>query len=237
VVRLNAIIERIDYLKWLVSGAVWLRPIYPSPFRDFGYDISDFCAVDPMYGTLADFDRLVERLHGSGMSLLLDFVPNHTSDTHPWFRESRASRDAPKRDWYVRADEPGWRATQQLAQPLRRQRLASTCDPERAPMRWTADEHGGFPTEQPWLPMGDDVAARNVQTAKPIPARCYAWVLSVAGSEELPLGAGLLSVDRARPQTAFERTQARRSGRSLPAEPVHGRRAGGGPLRQNPKNP
>src|SRR5690348_15053274 len=103
---LKGIIERIDYLKWLGVGAVWLCPIYPSPFRDFGYDISDYTDVDPMYGTLADFDRLVERLHASGIRLLLDFVPNHTSDAHPWFRESRTSRDAPKRDWYAWTD-PG----------------------------------------------------------------------------------------------------------------------------------
>ena len=98
--------RRLDYLEWLGVDALWLCPIYRSPMRDFGYDISDFCSVDPLYGTLDDFDRLLDALHKRGIRLILDFVPNHTSDIHPWFTESRASRDNPRRDWYVWAD-PG----------------------------------------------------------------------------------------------------------------------------------
>ena len=74
---LKGVIDRMDYLAWLGVGAIWLCPIYPSPFRDFGYDISDFCNIDPGYGTLADFDRLVAELHAQNLKLLLDFVPNH----------------------------------------------------------------------------------------------------------------------------------------------------------------
>jgi alpha-glucosidase len=98
------LISRLDYLEWLGIDAVWLTPIYPSPFRDFGYDISEFCAIDPMYGSMADFDRLLAQLHGRGIRLILDFVPNHTSADHPWFAEARAARNSAKRDWYVWAD-------------------------------------------------------------------------------------------------------------------------------------
>jgi alpha-glucosidase len=101
---LPGIIARLPYLEWLGVDAVWLCPIYPSPMRDFGYDISDYCDVDPLFGTMADFDELIAKLHARGIKLLLDFVPNHTSSEHPWFVESRSSRSSPKRDWYVWAD-------------------------------------------------------------------------------------------------------------------------------------
>jgi alpha-glucosidase len=101
---LPGLISRLDYLEWLGVGAVWLTPIYRSPMLDLGYDVADFCDVDPIFGTLADFDRLVTSLHARGIKLIIDFVPNHTSDQHPWFRESRASRASAKRDWFVWAD-------------------------------------------------------------------------------------------------------------------------------------
>src|SRR5205085_269376 len=101
---LKGLMQRLDYLEWLGIAAVWLTPVYPSPMRDFGYDISDFCAIDPMYGTMGDFDALLESLHTRRMRLILDFVPNHTSDQHPWFAESRTSTDNEKGDWYVWAD-------------------------------------------------------------------------------------------------------------------------------------
>jgi alpha-glucosidase len=103
---LPGLIDRLDYLEWLGVDALWLTPIYRSPMLDLGYDIADFCDVDPLFGTLADFDRLVEQLHARGIRLILDFVPNHSSDQHPWFIESRSSRSSAKRDWYVWAD-PG----------------------------------------------------------------------------------------------------------------------------------
>ena len=101
---LPGVISRLDYLQWLGVDAVWLSPIYPSPMADFGYDVSDYCDVHPLFGTLADFDRLVAEAHGRGLKVILDFVPNHTSDRHPWFLESRLSRDNPKRDWYIWRD-------------------------------------------------------------------------------------------------------------------------------------
>jgi alpha-glucosidase len=103
---LAGLLSRIDYLEWLGVGAVWLTPIYPSPMLDLGYDITDFCDVHPDFGTLAQFDDLVRQLHRRDIRLILDFVPNHTSDRHPWFADSRSSRRAEKRDWYIWAD-PG----------------------------------------------------------------------------------------------------------------------------------
>lgn len=103
---LPGVLSRLDYLRWLGVDALWLSPIYPSPMRDFGYDISDYTAVHPVFGTLEDFDRLVEAAHARELKLILDFVPNHTSDQHAWFRQSRASRDNPRRDWYLWRD-PG----------------------------------------------------------------------------------------------------------------------------------
>jgi alpha-glucosidase len=101
---ISGIIERLPYLSALGIDAVWLSPIFPSPMADFGYDISDYCGVDPLFGTMADFDALVTAVHGAGLKLILDLVPNHTSDRHPWFIESRSSRDNPKRDWYLWRD-------------------------------------------------------------------------------------------------------------------------------------
>jgi alpha-glucosidase len=84
--------------------AVWLSPIFPSPMEDMGYDVSDYVGVDPLFGSLADFDRLLARAHGLGLKVIIDQVLSHSSDRHPWFHESRMSRDNPKADWYVWAD-------------------------------------------------------------------------------------------------------------------------------------
>lgn len=101
---LNGIREKLDYFTWLGMDAIWLSPIYPSPMADFGYDISNYTDIEPIFGTLEDFDALLQATHERGMKLLLDFVPNHTSDEHPWFVESRSSKDSPKRNWYVWRD-------------------------------------------------------------------------------------------------------------------------------------
>jgi oligo-1,6-glucosidase len=97
---LAGIAGRLDYLAGLGVDVLWLSPIYPSPQDDNGYDISDYQGIDPTFGTLADFDALLEAVHARGMKLVMDLVVNHTSDEHPWFVESRSSRDSPKRDWY-----------------------------------------------------------------------------------------------------------------------------------------
>jgi alpha-glucosidase len=106
---LAGITARLDHLNdgtpaSLGVDAIWLSPFYPSPMADFGYDIADYTGVDPVFGTLDDFDRLVAEAHARGIRVVVDLVPNHTSDRHPWFLESRSSRDNPKRGWYVWAD-------------------------------------------------------------------------------------------------------------------------------------
>lgn len=101
---LAGILSRLDHLGDLGIDAIWISPIYPSPMADFGYDVADYCDVDPIFGSLADFDRLVEAAHARGFRVILDFVPNHTSDRHPWFGESRTSRDSARRDWYIWRD-------------------------------------------------------------------------------------------------------------------------------------
>jgi alpha-glucosidase len=98
---LAGIINRLGYLCDLGIDAIWISPIYPSPMADFGYDVSDYVDIDPLFGDLARFDELVATAHQGGLKVILDFVPNHTSDRHPWFMESRSSRDNPKRDWYI----------------------------------------------------------------------------------------------------------------------------------------
>jgi alpha-glucosidase len=98
---LAGILSRVPYLKKLGVDAIWITPFYPSPMADFGYDVSDYCNVDPSFGTLEDFDRLRDALHAQGMKILIDIVPNHTSNQHPWFKEAVSSKQSKKRDWYI----------------------------------------------------------------------------------------------------------------------------------------
>lgn len=106
---LRGMLARLDYLadgtEWSLGiDAIWLSPIFPSPMRDFGYDVSDYCGIDPTFGTLEDFDRLIAEAHRRDVRVLIDFVLNHTSDQHPWFLDARHAHDAAHRDWYI------WRA-------------------------------------------------------------------------------------------------------------------------------
>ncbi len=125
---LKGVISRLDYLNdgtpdSLGIDAIWFSPFYPSPMFDFGYDISDYKDIDPSYGTMADFDRLLVEAHKRGIKIILDFVPNHTSHLHPWFIESRSSRTNPKRDWYI------WK---EPSRPLKRR----YADGDRPPRRY-----------------------------------------------------------------------------------------------------
>ncbi len=151
---LNGITSSLDYLKQLCVDAIWITPFFPSPNADFGYDISDYVSVAPEYGTLRDWDKLVLEAKKRGIRILVDFVLNHTSDQHPWFKESRSSRTNPKRDWYV------WR---------------SGGGPTKPPTHWTSI-FGGYtwtwdaPTQQ-WyyhvfLPQQPDVNWRNPELRK-----------------------------------------------------------------------
>ncbi len=115
---LPGIISRLDYLHDLGIDALWISPFYRSPMADFGYDVADYCDVDPVFGTLADFDRLLAGAHERGIRVIVDFVPNHSSDQHPWFIDARSSRTSEHRDWYVWADPKpdgsppnNWRST------------------------------------------------------------------------------------------------------------------------------
>ncbi len=101
---LRGILSRLAYLRWLGVDAIWISPFYPSPMADFGYDVRDYTDVDPIFGDLATFDELVQQAHQHGMHVIIDFVINHTSDRHPWFLDARASRQAPRRQWYIWAD-------------------------------------------------------------------------------------------------------------------------------------
>ncbi len=101
---LAGIEARLDHVASLGVDAIWLSPVFPSPMADFGYDVADYCAIDPLFGDLPAFDRLLAAAHARGLKLLLDYVPNHSSDQHPWFVESRSSRTNAKRDWYIWRD-------------------------------------------------------------------------------------------------------------------------------------
>lgn len=101
---LKGVRQRLEYVQSLGVDAIWLSPIFPSPMADFGYDVADYCSIDPLFGDLAEFEALLADCHDRGLKVLLDFVPNHTSDQHPWFLESRQSRNNPKRDWYIWRD-------------------------------------------------------------------------------------------------------------------------------------
>ncbi|HYI61289.1 MAG TPA: alpha-amylase family glycosyl hydrolase [Acidimicrobiales bacterium] len=130
---LEGVRGRLDHLAWLGVDAIWLSPFYRSPMDDFGYDVSDHCDVDPLFGTLEDFDRLVADCHARGIRVIVDWVPNHTSDRHPWFRAARSSPEDPHRAWYV------WRDVEDRATPPNNW-VASFS--EGAPA-WTVDERTG----------------------------------------------------------------------------------------------
>jgi alpha-glucosidase len=120
---------------WLGVDAVWLSPIFASPMEDGGYDVTDYTAVDPMFGTLADVDNLIAEAHRRGLRVILDFVPNHTSHRHPWFVESRSGRDSARRDWYL------WRQPAADGGPPNNWRSASAND--RPGSAWVLDEASG----------------------------------------------------------------------------------------------
>src|SRR5579862_6404303 len=114
---IKGITARLDYLHDLGIDAIWITPMYPSPGIDYGYDISDYTAIDPLYGSMADFDNLVAEAKKRNIRVIMDYVINHTSDQHPWFKASRSSRTNPKRDWYVWRDGKGQTATDEGAPP------------------------------------------------------------------------------------------------------------------------
>lgn len=105
---IRGVTAKLDYLKSFGVTAIWLSPFYPSPMADFGYDVADYCDVDPIFGTLKDFDELVAKAHRKGMKIMVDIVPNHSSDEHEWFRQSRQTREGERADWYIWRDPKGY---------------------------------------------------------------------------------------------------------------------------------
>jgi alpha-glucosidase len=103
---LRGVLAKLDYIEWLGVDALWISPIYPSPMADFGYDVSDYCDIHPVFGDMADMRELIAAAHQKNLKIILDFVPNHTSNEHPWFKEARRSRSSEKRDFYL-WHEPG----------------------------------------------------------------------------------------------------------------------------------
>ena len=164
--------QRLDHLAWLGVDAIWLSPFFRSPMADFGYDVSDYCDVDPIFGTLDDFDRLLADAHERGIKVLIDWVPNHSSDQHPWFIESRSSRDNPKRDWYVWRDggpdggppnnwrraftgEARWEHDRETGET---RRVAVPPDPDADTGAWTWDEVTGQWYLHLFLPQQPDLS-------------------------------------------------------------------------------
>lgn len=144
------VMQRLDYLRETLGvDALWLSPFYPSPMADFGYDVADYIDVDPLFGTLADFDTLVTEAHRRDMKVIIDWVPNHTSDQHAWFQASRASRDNAQRDWYV------WRDAKADGSPPNNW-LSIFGGPA-----WTLDEHTGQYYLHSFLPQQPDLNWRN----------------------------------------------------------------------------
>lgn len=161
---LRGILSRLDYLVELGIDAIWISPFYPSPMADFGYDVADYTGVDPIFGTIEDFDRLIEGIHGRGLKLILDFVPNHTSDEHPWFRESRSSRDNPKRDWYL------WR------EPAADGGVPNNWMSHFGGSAWTFDEHTGQYFLHSFLTAQPDLNWRNPAVGEAIYAAMRFWL-------------------------------------------------------------
>jgi alpha-glucosidase len=160
---LNGIRARLDYLQWLRVDAVWISPIYPSPMADFGYDVSDYQGIDPIFGTMQDFDALVADMHSRGLKIILDFVPNHTSIEHPWFAESRASPDNPKRNWYL------WRYPKPDGGPPNNW-LSNFGGPA-----WTLDPTSGQYYYHAFLPEQPDLNWRNVDVQEAMLGAMRFW--------------------------------------------------------------
>ncbi|HZD04786.1 MAG TPA: alpha-amylase family glycosyl hydrolase [Longimicrobiales bacterium] len=162
---LEGIRRHLDHLEWLGVDAIWLSPIFPSPMADFGYDVSDYCDIDPRFGTLHDFDRLLDDAHRRGIRVLLDWVPNHTSDRHPWFVESRSSRANPKRDWYL------WRDPGPGGGPPNNWRAAFTGE-----SAWTLDEATGQYYLHLFLPQQPDLNWRNPEVVAAMHGTLRFWL-------------------------------------------------------------
>jgi alpha-glucosidase len=161
---LEGVRQHLDHLVDLGVDAIWLSPFYTSPMADFGYDVADYCDVDPIFGNLADFDRLLAEAHDRGLRIIVDWVPNHSSDQHPWFVESRSSRDNPKRDWYV------WRDGSPDETPNNWRRAWSTLP------AWTWDDHTNAWYLHMFLPQQPDLNWNNPEVVEAMHDTLRFWL-------------------------------------------------------------
>ena len=162
---LEGVRARLPHLAWLGVDAIWLSPFYRSPMADFGYDVADFCDVDPLFGDLAGFDRMLAEAHDLGLKVLVDLVPNHTSDQHAWFQEARRSREDPKRDWYV------WKDPTPDGSPPNNWMAAFTDGPA-----WTFDEATGQWYLHQFLPQQPDLNWENPEVVEAMHGVMRFWL-------------------------------------------------------------
>ncbi len=171
---LEGVRRRLDHLVWLGVDALWLSPVFPSPMADFGYDVADYCDIDPLFGSLSTFDRLVADAHDRGLRVLLDWVPNHSSDRHPWFQASRSSRRDTRRDWYF------WRHGAADGGPPNNWVSAfggADSQPDGPlPSAWTYDEATGQWYLHLFLPQQPDLDWSNPEVAEAMKATLRFWL-------------------------------------------------------------
>ena len=192
---LAGVVSRLDHLERLGVDAIWLSPHYPSPMKDFGYDVSDYRGVDPSFGTLEDFDRLLAEAHARGIRLIVDLVPNHTSSEHPWFVEARSSRDNPKRDWYVWSDSrPGGR-------PPNNWRSAFP----RVGPAWTRDAASGQHYLHHFMPEQPDLNWWNPKVRDAFDEILRFWLDRGVDGFRIDVAHGILSDARLRPNSPAKR--------------------------------
>lgn len=161
---LNGIAQRLPYLKQLGIDAIWITPFYPSPMADFGYDVSDYTGIDPIFGTMADFDTLIQSAHDLNLRIVIDMVSNHTSDKHLWFTESRNSRTNPKRDWYI------WRDAKPDGSP------PNNWTTFFGGSAWTWDEHTGQYYLHLFLDQQPDLNWRNPEVIQAMDSVFRFWL-------------------------------------------------------------
>jgi alpha-glucosidase len=173
---LPGITARLDYLVGLGVDAIWISPFYPSPMADFGYDVADYTGVDPLFGTMDDFDALLAAAHRKGLRVVLDFVPNHTSSQHPWFLESRSSRDNPKRDWYIWNDPIAYNHDPEHDGRPRNEQHPNNWQSQFGGPAWTWDEATQQFFLHSFLPEQPDLNWRNPEVRSAMYAAMRFWL-------------------------------------------------------------
>ena len=174
---LAGITEKLDYLAWLGVDALWISPFFPSPMKDFGYDVADYRGVDPIFGTMDDFRRLMREAKTRGLRIILDLVANHSSDEHPWFVEARTSREAPRHGWYLWVPDTGkapnnWKAVFEMGSawhrnPATGERYLGTFTRHQPEFDWGRPElrTAFYDTMKYWYDLGVDGFRLDVATA------------------------------------------------------------------------